>query len=94
MTTGNMKTRNKPQPLAGKDKSIGCHPEKPEAAAPAGMPRPGPACLERLIEAGYDLLEKQRFLAACDMWLEAWDMLRLMMPGRMCAIEDATLLVQ
>ena len=44
-----------------------------------------------MIEAGYDLLEKQRFPAACDLWLEAWDMLRLMMPGRMRAIEEATL---
>ena len=61
------------------------------AAAPAGMPRPGPDRLAGLIEAGYELLERQRLPAACDLWLEAWDMLRLMMPAEMAAIEEATL---
>ncbi|MFH1435346.1 MAG: hypothetical protein ABIJ56_06485 [Pseudomonadota bacterium] len=61
------------------------------AAAPAGMPRPGPERLAGLIESGYRLLERQRPAAACDMWLEAWDMLRLMMPREMGAIEEATL---
>ena len=79
------RARRKERKAAASGKSI------ESAAAPAGMPRPGPERLTGLIESGYRLLERQRLAAACDIWLEAWDMLRLMMPPEMGAIEEATL---
>jgi hypothetical protein len=52
---------------------------------------PTPSDLERFISMGYDLARRGWHAAAADLWLEAWSMLKLMLPGSVRSIEDATL---